>query len=81
MRIRALGVRQMTRIASLRTIDVGFPTSQALDSSRAMNPDPGGRWIGPGKGAIRHEHVPHPCVTTTTACILPGIAAHRFGAA
>ncbi len=30
----------MTRITGLRTIDVRFPTSQALDGSDAMNPDP-----------------------------------------
>jgi L-fuconate dehydratase len=30
----------MTRITTLRTIDVRFPTSQALDGSDAMNPDP-----------------------------------------
>lgn len=31
---------RMTRITGLRTIDVRFPTSQALDGSDAMNPDP-----------------------------------------
>ncbi len=30
----------MTRITSLRTIDVRFPTSRHLDGSDAMNPDP-----------------------------------------
>jgi L-fuconate dehydratase len=30
----------MTRITSLRTVDVRFPTSQHLDGSDAMNPDP-----------------------------------------
>lgn len=30
----------MTRITRLRAIDVRFPTSQALDGSDAMNPDP-----------------------------------------
>ena len=30
----------MTRITSLRTLDVRFPTSQHLDGSDAMNPDP-----------------------------------------
>jgi L-fuconate dehydratase len=30
----------MTRITGLRTVDVRFPTSQALDGSDAMNPDP-----------------------------------------
>jgi L-fuconate dehydratase len=30
----------MTKITSLRTIDVRFPTSQHLDGSDAMNPDP-----------------------------------------
>ncbi|HXS07036.1 MAG TPA: L-fuconate dehydratase [Rhizomicrobium sp.] len=30
----------MTRITGLRTIDVRFPTSQSLDGSDAMNPDP-----------------------------------------
>lgn len=30
----------MTRITGLRTIDVRFPTSQTLDGSDAMNPDP-----------------------------------------
>ncbi|GLS80659.1 L-fuconate dehydratase [Paracoccus marinus] len=30
----------MTRITGLRTLDVRFPTSQALDGSDAMNPDP-----------------------------------------
>jgi L-fuconate dehydratase len=30
----------MTRVTALRTIDVRFPTSQALDGSDAMNPDP-----------------------------------------
>lgn len=30
----------MTRITGLRSIDVRFPTSQALDGSDAMNPDP-----------------------------------------
>lgn len=90
MRIRALWVRQMTRITGLRTIDDRLPTGQALDGSRAMNPAPGGCWIGPGTGtgAVQHKHVLHPCVTATTACIPPaasgvfiGIAAHRFGAA
>ncbi|XHS77385.1 L-fuconate dehydratase [Burkholderiaceae bacterium UC74_6] len=30
----------MTRITALRTVDVRFPTSQHLDGSDAMNPDP-----------------------------------------
>ncbi len=30
----------MTRITDLRTVDVRFPTSKALDGSDAMNPDP-----------------------------------------
>lgn len=30
----------MTRITGLRTADIRFPTSQALDGSDAMNPDP-----------------------------------------
>ena len=30
----------MTRITSLRSIDLRFPTSQSLDGSDAMNPDP-----------------------------------------
>ena len=30
----------MTRITGLRTVDVRFPTSQTLDGSDAMNPDP-----------------------------------------
>jgi len=30
----------MTRITALRTVDVRFPTSQQLDGSDAMNPDP-----------------------------------------
>ena len=30
----------MARITGLRTVDVRFPTSQALDGSDAMNPDP-----------------------------------------
>jgi len=30
----------MTRIVSLRTLDVRFPTSLSLDGSDAMNPDP-----------------------------------------
>lgn len=30
----------MTRITGLRTVDVRFPTSRALDGSDAMNPDP-----------------------------------------
>lgn len=30
----------MTRITALRTADIRFPTSQALDGSDAMNPDP-----------------------------------------
>jgi len=30
----------MTRITNLRTVDVRFPTSQHLDGSDAMNPDP-----------------------------------------
>lgn len=30
----------MTRITGLRTVDVRFPTSQSLDGSDAMNPDP-----------------------------------------
>lgn len=30
----------MTRITSLRTVDVRFPTSERLDGSDAMNPDP-----------------------------------------
>ena len=31
----------MTRITGLRTFDLRFPTSQSLDGSDAMNPDPG----------------------------------------
>ena len=30
----------MARIVNLRTLDVRFPTSQQLDGSDAMNPDP-----------------------------------------
>ena len=30
----------MTRITGLRTFDLRFPTSQSLDGSDAMNPDP-----------------------------------------
>jgi len=30
----------MTRITGLRTADIRFPTSQSLDGSDAMNPDP-----------------------------------------
>ena len=30
----------MTRITGLRTLDLRFPTSQSLDGSDAMNPDP-----------------------------------------
>ena len=30
----------MTRILSLRVLDVRFPTSRHLDGSDAMNPDP-----------------------------------------
>ncbi|MGB7263833.1 MAG: fuconate dehydratase, partial [Albidovulum sp.] len=30
----------MTKITGLRIIDVRFPTSQVLDGSDAMNPDP-----------------------------------------
>jgi hypothetical protein len=30
----------MTKITGLRTVDVRFPTSQHLDGSDAMNPDP-----------------------------------------
>ena len=30
----------MTKITGLRTVDVRFPTSQSLDGSDAMNPDP-----------------------------------------
>ena len=30
----------MTRVTALRTVDVRFPTSEALDGSDAMNPDP-----------------------------------------
>ena len=34
------GHPHMTKITGLRTIDVRFPTSQHLDGSDAMNPDP-----------------------------------------
>src|SRR4029077_9182478 len=34
------GVSNMTTIQSMRVIDVRFPTSQRLDGSDAMNPDP-----------------------------------------
>jgi len=30
----------MSIIRSMRVVDVGFPTSQHLDGSDAMNPDP-----------------------------------------
>lgn len=30
----------MTRITNLKTFDLRFPTSQSLDGSDAMNPDP-----------------------------------------
>ncbi len=30
----------MTRITDLRVFDIRFPTSQSLDGSDAMNPDP-----------------------------------------
>ena len=30
----------MTTITSLRSVDLRFPTSQSLDGSDAMNPDP-----------------------------------------
>ncbi len=30
----------MTRITGIRTVDVRFPTSDLLDGSDAMNPDP-----------------------------------------
>ena len=30
----------MTKITALRVLDVRFPTSQSLDGSDAMNPDP-----------------------------------------
>jgi L-fuconate dehydratase len=30
----------MTKITDLRTFDLRFPTSQSLDGSDAMNPDP-----------------------------------------
>ncbi|MFN7027002.1 MAG: mandelate racemase, partial [Pseudorhizobium sp.] len=30
----------MTRITDLRVFDLRFPTSQSLDGSDAMNPDP-----------------------------------------
>src|SRR6478736_6593996 len=32
--------RPMTRITNLRVFDLRFPTSQSLDGSDAMNPDP-----------------------------------------
>ena len=30
----------MTKITNMRVLDVRFPTSQQLDGSDAMNPDP-----------------------------------------
>jgi len=40
MRKMIEGVSNMTTIQSMRVIDVRFPTSQRLDGSDAMNPDP-----------------------------------------
>ena len=40
MRKTIKGVSNMTTIQSMRVIDVRFPTSQRLDGSDAMNPDP-----------------------------------------
>src|SRR5215218_6993993 len=36
----SLGGTTMTRITDLRVFDLRFPTSQSLDGSDAMNPDP-----------------------------------------